>query len=135
MGNRGTWVMRKVWHSVLFDDELIVYQNGKSTLIKMPKHSDYGGFKFWVSNKLVEDMRDGRHSLLYTDDFEFKLKKYGNGRFNKFDVVEEVTIGAEEMEYNISWLTNSLFSPMLHVPDKIEPEPVEIIKELLDDEY
>lgn len=33
----------------------------------------------------------------FTDDFKFKLLKYGKGRYNKSDVIDEIEIDCEEM--------------------------------------
>lgn len=37
-------------------------------------------------------------SFSYTDEFEFNLKKYGNGKTTKTKVIDEITLTPEEIE-------------------------------------
>lgn len=88
-----------MWKSVRFNAQNIQTETAKAVLINMPHSSEYDGYSFWHPSKLV---RSGSHSyektLSYTDDFTFKLKKFGKGKYNKFDVIDELEIGAEEIE-------------------------------------
>ena len=36
--------------------------------------------------------------MSFTDEFEFKLKKMGQGKYNKSEVIAEQTISAEDMK-------------------------------------
>jgi len=87
------------WHSIEINIQNIETETGKATLIKMPNKSKYAGYKFWHPSKLVRyGSNTYARSIGYTDDFTFKLKKYGNGKHNKFDVIDEIEINAEEFE-------------------------------------
>ena len=65
-------------------------------MIKLPK-SD---FKFWHPAKLVRFSGKGnyRMEIAYTDDFEFKCFKTGNGRHNFKDKIEEISMDAADIE-------------------------------------
>ena len=87
------------WKTIDINIQNIDNDNGKATLIKMPNNSKYAGYKFWHPSKLV---RDGNNSYAktfsYNDEFIFKLKKYGNGKWNKFDIIDEIEITPKQME-------------------------------------
>ena len=88
-----------MWKSIEINKQNIETYTGKSVLIKMPNKSKYAGYKFWHPAKLVRyGSNSYARSVSYTDDFTFKLKKYGNGKYNKFDVINEVEISVEEFE-------------------------------------
>ena len=88
-----------MWKSIEINKQNIETDTGKSVLIKMPNKSKYAGYKFWHPAKLVRyGSNSYARSVSYTDDFTFKLKKYGNGKYNKFDVINEVEIGVKEFE-------------------------------------
>lgn len=88
-----------MWKNVEINIQNIECDTGKATLIKMPNKSRYAGYKFWHPSKLI---RYGSNSyarkLGYTDDFKFTLKKYGKGKYNSRDVINEVVIDVEEFE-------------------------------------
>lgn len=87
------------WKNIQINIQNIQTETGTTTLIKMPNNSKYSGYKFWHPSKLI---RNGNNSyaisLGYTDEFTFKLKKFGNGKWNKFDVIDEIEISVEEFE-------------------------------------
>lgn len=87
------------WHKVQFNVQNIVVDTGKAVLIQMPHKSEYDGFKFWHPSKLVRDAGGKGYfkTFSFTDDFKFKLLKYGKGRYNKYDVIDEIEIDCEEM--------------------------------------
>ena len=125
-----------MWKNAQINIQNIETDTGKATLIKMPNKGNYAGYKFWHPSKLV---REGNNSysasIGYTDDFTFKLKKYGNGRYNKYDVISETEIGAEEFEEEFGCMESCTrqksSETYLNVeePEKIEKE-VEIREEL-----
>ncbi len=63
---------------------------GRGAKIAMPHSSAYDGYCVWVPASLV---REGSHSCEYLvslpDDMALTAKKYGNGRYNRFDVIRE----------------------------------------------
>lgn len=64
----------------------------------MPHKSEHDGMKFWVSKKL---MRNGSHSYEYLlsvkTDMKFKLIKNGSGKTNRFKIIAEYEITADEL--------------------------------------
>lgn len=87
------------WKSVKFNKQNIQAETAKATLINMPHKSAYDGYAFWHPSKLIRyGSNSYERTLSYTDDFKFKLKKFGKGKYNKFDVVDEIEISAEEIE-------------------------------------
>ena len=86
-------------NKVRFNAQNIKAETAKAVLINMPHKSNYDGFCFWVSAKLVRDAGGKGYfkTFSFTDEFEFKLLKFGNGRYNSRDVISEKTITAAEM--------------------------------------
>lgn len=88
-----------MWKNININIQNFEYDSGKATLIKMPNNSDYAGYKFWHSNKLIRYGNNSySRSIGYTDEFIFKLKKYGKGKYNGADVIDEIEISVEEFE-------------------------------------
>ena len=87
------------WKSVNINLQNIKTETSKAFLFKCPKKSDYSGYCFWHPAKLVRAGRnDNAVKVSYNDEFRFNLKKYGNGRYNRFDVVDEIEINAKTFE-------------------------------------
>lgn len=130
-----------MWKNININMQNIIAETDKAVLINMPNNSDYKGYSFWHPSKLV---RSGRHShavsLGYTDDFTFKLKKYGKGKYNKSQVVKEQEIDAEEFEIAFGVMNDNIKKPEpkyineyeTHKPEKVEAEEVEALDELKD---
>ena len=88
-----------MWKNIEINKQNIETDTGKATLIKMPNKSKYAGYKFWHPSKLVRyGSNSYARSLGYTDDFKFKLFKNGNGKYNKFDKIDEIEISVEDFE-------------------------------------
>ena len=88
-----------MWKNIQINVQNIETETEKATLIKMPKNSRYAGYKFWHPSKLVRyGSNSYSRSLGYTDEFTFKLLKFGKGKHNKFDVIDEIEIDVEEFE-------------------------------------
>lgn len=87
------------WHKLNLNAQNIEAETERAVLIKMPHSSDYDGFKFWHPKKLVREAGGNGYllTLSFTDDFEFKLIKNGNGRYNKSEIIDQRTISASEM--------------------------------------
>lgn len=119
----------------------IVRESDNAMLIAMPHNSSFEGYCFWHAKKL---MSEGSHSyaisIAYNDDFIFHLKKYGNGKYNKYKVIDEKSISVEEFEEAFDIMNKNIISPKedtesyLYVkePEKIEMN-VEILEELKND--
>lgn len=132
-----------MWKNININKQNIKNTTYSSVLIKMPNNSDYAGYCFWHPAKLV---REGRHgnavSIGYTEDFTFHLKKYGNGKYNKYDVIDETEIDASEFEEAFGVMDDNIRAPEhkqvnsyeTHKPDALEPaQNVEALEELKDD--
>lgn len=88
-----------MWKNIEINNQNIETDTGKSVLIKMPNKSKYAGYKFWYPSKLIKKGSNNYSvTLCYTNEFKFALKKYGNGKYNKFKVIDEITISAVELE-------------------------------------
>lgn len=128
------------WKNININKQNIETETGRAVLIKMPNNSDYAGFKFWHPAKCV---REGKHSyaasLGYTDEFTFKLFKNGNGKYNKYEVIEEIEIGVEEFEEAFGIMNENISAPKhksnyeTHKPQKEEVKEVKILEELKDE--
>lgn len=85
-----------MWHKITISANSIEASTDKAVLIKMKHKSNYDGFVFWHPKKLVRE--EGKaYTFSFNDDFKFKLKKYGQGKWNNRDVVREDEIGANGM--------------------------------------
>lgn len=114
------------WGKVAVNAQNIETATGKAAKIKMPHSSEYDGFTVWVSLKLL---RKGRHSYEYMlsikADMEFKLVKYGSGKWNKFTKVDEKTISAADMAVAFGgWVSDA---PRYSEP-AVDPDKEEIVK-------
>ena len=82
-----------MWNNIEINDSLVKARTAKSVLIAFPRKSQLHGYSFWHPAKLV---RTGRIvntvSIGYSGEFVFRLKKYGNGKYNKREVVSEMEI-------------------------------------------
>lgn len=88
-----------MWKNIEINLQNIETETERAVLIKMPNNSDYAGYKFWHPSKLVRyGSNSYARSIGYTDEFTFKLKKYGNGKWNKTQVIDEKEISVEEFE-------------------------------------
>lgn len=128
-----------MWKNIEINVQNIEINTGKATLIKMPNNSEYAGYKFWHPSKLVRyGSNSYARSIGYTDNFTFKLFKNGKGKYNKFDVIDEVEIDAEEFEEAFGCMKDCTRAKednsylIVKEPDKFEKE-VKIEKSLLNE--
>lgn len=128
-----------MWKNIEINLQNIETNTGKATLIKMPNNSDYAGYKFWHPSKLVRyGSNSYARSIGYTDNFTFKLFKNGKGKYNKFDVIDEIEIDAEEFEEAFGCMKDCTRAKednsylIVKEPDKFEKE-VKIEKSLLNE--
>ena len=129
------------WKSIQINKQNIKTYTEMAVLIAMPHNSNYDGFQFWHPAKLV---KRGNHSnavsISYNDEFTFKLKKYGNGKYNKFDVIDEEEIDIEEFEDAFGVINDNIIAPKkdtesylkIKEPEKIDKE-IEVLEELKND--
>lgn len=124
-----------MWKQVNINIQNIKHETGKAVLINCPHNSDYDGYSFWMPSKLI---RNGKHSyavsLSYTDDFKFVLKKYGKGKFNSKDVLDEIEISVKDFEEMFGVMNDNITEKLnpyeTHKPEPIEPTEVEVNDEL-----
>lgn len=130
-----------MWKTINFNIQNIEYTTYNATLITMPKKSKYAGFKFWHPSKLVRDNGGKGYfkSFSYTDQFEFKLFKNGNGKYNGHEIIDEIILTPKEIEEafditnkNIDSANNQNKETFVEVkkPNKINVE-VDVNEELL----
>ena len=126
-----------MWKSLNINKQNIRAETDRAVLIACPHRSEYDGYCFWHSSKLV---REGRHSgavsVSYTEEFSFRLKKYGKGKYNSREVIDEQTIGYDEFEEIFGVMDDNISAPdepLIYTPDPIEPEHAEVDPCLKDD--
>lgn len=114
------------WGKIAVNAQNVECTTASGAKINMPHSSDHDGYSVWVSLKLL---RSGRHSYEYMlsakSDMTFTLKKYGQGKWNKRDVIAEKTISAEEMAAAFGgWVEDA---PRYSKP-AVDPDKEEIVK-------
>lgn len=123
-----------MWRKLNINKQNIKADNEKSVLFACPHNSKLNGFEFWFPAKLV---RNGNHSnavsISYTDDFIFHLKKYGKGKYNKYEIVEELDVGCEEIEMAFGSMNVFVDKFETHKPRKLKAEKVKVLEELKDE--
>ena len=131
-----------MWHNVNFNKQHIEAVTDKAVLIKMPNKSIYKGYAFWHPSKLAREGRNkGAIQVSFNDEWTFTLKKYGQGKWNKSQVIDEKKIDAEEMIDEIEPMDKGIVKPKVkfidnwetHKPKEIEAKEVEILDELRND--
>lgn len=116
-----------MWRSININKQNIKAETGNAILIACPHNSEYDGYCFWHSAKLV---REGRHggavSISYTEDFVFNLKKYGKGKYNSRELINEVQLRYDELEEVFGVINENISAPEYksdyetHKPAKVE---------------
>lgn len=89
-----------MWEEIIINTQNIVAETDKAVLIKAPHKSIYDGFSFWHPKKLVKDAggKGFFKKVVFNTDNTFCLKKYGNGKFNRTQVLEEISISSLEFK-------------------------------------
>ena len=129
-----------MWKEININSNLIKRETGKAVLIALPHSSGYNGYSFWFPSKLVTKGKNlSAVSLRYTDDFSFRFVKYGKGRYNRNEVIDEITIAADEFEAIFETVDSNITSSAVknpyetHKPKELAAEEVEVIEELKDE--
>lgn len=93
------------WENIHLESTLVNGESDNAVLIKMPSISNYKGFSFWHPKKCCRLV--GKNGFLvqisFTEQFEFKLKKYGKGKFNFKQILVEKTLGVEEFKKELGF--------------------------------
>jgi len=69
--------MSTTWYKVFLPDDCVGKDDGKTIMIRLPDNSEYAGYAFWCSLKLVRYISpDGIRifTLSFTPDMEFKAR-------------------------------------------------------------
>lgn len=84
------------WKQVIANSNLIQTEIDNAYLIKLPKSE----LKFWHPKKLVRiSGKNGyRMSISFTDSFEFKVFRNGNGKHNFKEIIEQKILTPAEFE-------------------------------------
>lgn len=129
-----------MWKEININSNLIKRETGKAVLIALPHSSGYNGYSFWFPSKLVTKGKNSSAvSLRYTDDFSFRFVKYGKGRYNRNEVIDEIPIAADEFEAIFETVDSNITSSAVknpyetHKPKELAAEEVEVIEELKDE--
>lgn len=126
-----------MWKTSEFNRQNIKKETDRAVLINCPHSSDYDGYSFWFPASLV---REGSHSyavtISYTDEFVFKLKKYGKGKYNRYDVIDEVELTSDDIADVFSGVIceKKQVSPYeTHKPELLNAVQTKAIEELKDE--
>lgn len=127
-----------MWRRFTITKNNIKAETGKAVLIACPHHSEYDGYCFWHPSKLVREDRNGwTHSISYTEEFTFNLKKYGKGKYNSRKVLDEVQLGYDEIEEIYGVMSNAYQKKNpyeTHKPEAVEAVKTEADESLIDNE-
>ena len=127
-----------MWRRFTITKNNIKAETDKAVLIVCPHHSEYDGYCFWHPSKLVREDRNGwTRSLSYTEEFVFNLKKYGKGKYNSREVLDEVQLGYDEIEEVFGIMSNALQKKNpyeTHKPETVEAVKTEADESLIDNE-
>lgn len=127
-----------MWKNIQINKQNIERESEKAILINMPHKSKYDGYSFWHPSKLVRDGKNSYSVIIgYTNEFTFKLKKYGNGKWNKNEVIDEKEITIEEFEEAFGVMNDNIQEPkennnsylIVEEPEKMEKE-IKVLEEL-----
>lgn len=128
-----------MWNKININKNQIKVQTSKAVLINCPHNSKYDGYSFWISSKLL---RNGKHSssfeISFTDDFTFNLIKYGKGKYNQSQKIDERQCTANDIKEVFGITDNNISSPIekneyeTYVPAKKEAIDSKVNEELLD---
>lgn len=89
-----------MWKKLLFNRQNIKASTPSAYLIMMPRGSRYPDYLFWYPAKLIKEAAGKGYfmSLTYADNFQFRLIKYGHGRFNQHKIIHQLIVPATVIE-------------------------------------
>lgn len=129
----------KEWRKFAVNVQNVLTDTGKACKIAFPHSSGLDGFCFWISSTLV---RGGRHSHENTvsmhKDMTFTAKKYGAGKWNKRDVIDERPVSQDEIIAAFGGEVSGKYGPkqdveevVTHTPKPLAPVEIEAAAELV----
>ena len=99
-----------MWKNIDINKQNIKFETEKSILISMPHSSEYDGFSFWHPSKLVRSGRNSSSvSIGYTEDFNFRLIKYGKGKYNSHEIIDEDIICSADFEEAFGVMNENIY--------------------------
>ena len=121
-----------MWKSININKQNIKRETSNALLINMPHNSDYDGYSFWCSLKLVKQGKNASAiSVSYTDTFAFKLVQYGQGKWNKNEIIHEKTITAVEFEKAFDVMNKNIIASSTNNESYVKvEEPIKIDKDI-----
>lgn len=80
--------------NVSASSNLILWETERAYLLRLPKTK----YKFWISKKLARTSADYGYkiNMIIPSDFEVRIFKNGEGKYNKKEVIDERVISIEE---------------------------------------
>lgn len=100
------------WLILSVNEQNIKAETARALLISMPHSCGYDGYEFWYPKALTDR---GPHSsavsLRYTPGRSIILRKYGKGRYNKTDVIDEVALSSLEWAEELASMSSNVTVP------------------------
>lgn len=88
------------WERIQLQSNCIEGETEKAMLINMPSTGRYKGYCFWHPLKCCRIV--GKNGFLvqisFTEEFQFRLKKYGKGQYNYDQLIDEKVLSSEEFK-------------------------------------
>ena len=121
--------------TVDFYENQIKTTSARAVCISCPHSSRYDGYSFWVPSAFVRKGRNAAMmSLSFPSDFVFHLKKTGNGRYNRFQVVADIKLQGRDI-YDVFGEPAERLNPFeTHKPQELAATEVTADESLIDDE-
>ena len=126
-----------MWKKIIINANLIKAATERAILIAMPHNSDYDGYSFWHPSKLCREGNGETVSISFTNEFVFLLKKYGSGKYNKWEILDEIPLSGEDMESVFAELNEHFIppeEPLVYTPEHREPEHATADESLIDND-
>lgn len=100
------------WKKVQISRQNIQAETARAVLIKMPRKSEYKGYVFWHPSKLVREGKNSNAlSLSYTNEFIFRLMKYGGGQYNKYEIIDVQELDSYDFEKAFRTMDENITDP------------------------
>ena len=128
-----------MWETVEFNKNQIKAETERAILLNCPHSSYYDGYSFWIPLSFVREGNRGNTLIFaYPENFEFTLRKYGKGKYNKRDVIDEVVICGDDIKDIYSGIycgkKEVVYNPFeTHKPEPLKAEHSEALGDLLDE--
>ena len=121
-----------MWEKLRINNQNIKVNNGNSILIACPHNSEYNNYVFWYPAKMT-GFHEKYIEISFKDTFTFELKKYGQGKFNKYKLIDEKQVDAAVIEEMFDCMqTKDESYLIIKEPQKIDKH-IEILEELKND--